>query len=134
VPDFYQGMETFEFLLVDPDNRRPVDFESRRALLADLEGKDPAQLFSDPEDSRAKLHVMRAALAFRKWRRDLLERGEYLPLQATGPHAARVCAFVRRLDNRATAVACGRFFTRGGWPGTKLPLPPPSPGAPCARC
>lgn len=141
VPDFYQGTEIWDFSLVDPDNRRPVDYERRRALLASLRDEEAAaphglaaRLLARPEDGRVKMHVMRASLRFRRAARDLFERGSYVPLAASGTRAAHVCAFARRLGARAAVVAAGRFFLAlgaaerppvglGAWGDTALLLP-----------
>ncbi|HEY9283559.1 MAG TPA: malto-oligosyltrehalose synthase, partial [Pyrinomonadaceae bacterium] len=103
LPDFYQGTEVWNFSLVDPDNRRPVDYARLRALLGSLGGDgagDPAalagRLISEPEDGRLKLFVTSRALAFRKARRELFAAGDYVPLAASGEHADSVVAFARK--------------------------------------
>ncbi|HEX8853416.1 MAG TPA: malto-oligosyltrehalose synthase, partial [Pyrinomonadaceae bacterium] len=86
VPDFYQGTELWSFTLVDPDNRRPVDYEVRRAMLASLDAEAEAcgapalveRLMSDAEDGRIKLFVTSRALRLRRARRELFSSGEYL--------------------------------------------------------
>ena len=123
VPDFYQGTEIWEFNLVDPDNRRPVDFEARRALLASV--TDPAR--SGPEladellktlpDPRLKLFVTQRSLALRRRRPELLARGEYRPLAVAGVRERNVVAFARVSASAEIVVAVGRFFT-------ELPSPP----------
>ena len=106
VPDIYQGQELWDFSLVDPDNRRPVDFAGRRKMLARLQ-KDigrgerslPAlarQLAENPSDPRLKLFLTWRALQFRRRHADLFRLGEYLPLAAQGSRAKHVCAFARR--------------------------------------
>jgi (1->4)-alpha-D-glucan 1-alpha-D-glucosylmutase len=104
VPDFYQGTELWDLSLVDPDNRRPVDWALRRRLLDDLvkeiEGAQGSaalarSLLESREDGRIKLYLTRQALAFRHKRALLFERGEYRPLEAQGPLAEHVCAFAR---------------------------------------
>ena len=121
VPDFYQGTELWSFTLVDPDNRRPVDYEHRRALLASLreveEGGRAAlveEMLRRPDDGRVKLYVTTRALNFRKARRTLFQRGEYVPLAAAGRRADSVVAFARRDEEDETIVVAGRFFTRLG--------------------
>src|SRR5205085_7727189 len=77
VPDIYQGNETWDFSLVDPDNRRPVDYQKRRRMLEEIErlGDDPdaalSEIFSNLEDGRAKLYVIRRLLALRAQRQTL---------------------------------------------------------------
>ncbi len=140
VPDFYQGTELPEFRLVDPDNRRPVDFERRRGLLAEMlreaEADAPglaARLLA-ATDGRLKLWVTSRALSLRRSSRELFEQGDYEPLAASGPREQEVVAFARRHEGRAVIAAVGRFFTRlpapptgeGAWGDTSLHLPPGS--------
>ncbi|HEX3559209.1 MAG TPA: malto-oligosyltrehalose synthase [Pyrinomonadaceae bacterium] len=121
VPDFYQGTELWTLTLVDPDNRRPVDYRQRRALLASLpaagEG-DAARfvrgLLERPEDGRVKMYVTARALNFRRARHELFARGDYLPLSAAGRRSDNVIAFARALAGDAVAVVASRFFTRLG--------------------
>lgn len=127
VPDFYQGTELWNFSLVDPDNRRPVDFDLRRRLLDSLKdaGDDPASLLSKllkkPEDGRTKLYVTNRALRFRNHRAELFAEGAYLPLETTGEKQNNVIAFARKLGDRVALVLAGRFFTRLGTP-SQLPV------------
>jgi (1->4)-alpha-D-glucan 1-alpha-D-glucosylmutase len=121
VPDFYQGTELWAFTLVDPDNRRPVDYETRRALLAglrDVGGGDVSEfagaLLGRPEDGRVKMYLTARALNFRRERAALFARGEYLPLRAEGRRAASVVSFARALEGEACVVVASRFFTRLG--------------------
>lgn len=137
-PDFYQGTELPEFRLVDPDNRRPVDFERRRRLLAELQeeaGRDAAglaQRLLAATDGRLKLWVTSRALALRRSRKALFEEGDYQPLAATGTREQEVVAFARRHGERTVIAAAGRFFTRlpdpptgeAAWGDTALRLPP----------
>jgi (1->4)-alpha-D-glucan 1-alpha-D-glucosylmutase len=94
-PDIYQGDELWSFALVDPDNRRPVDFSTRDALLSSLEREPPSisDLVANPEDGRLKLHVIHSALRCRHEHPSLFTAGEYHALRATAatlshaPHA-----------------------------------------------
>jgi (1->4)-alpha-D-glucan 1-alpha-D-glucosylmutase len=127
VPDLYQGDELWAFSLVDPDNRRPVDFALRRRLLTELDeqlGAPPDAeaaggsapwadlgrlrgMVAAPEDGRLKLHVTRAALRARRRAPRLFREGGYLPLEARGPAARHVLAFARigaRGDGAAIAA------------------------------
>ena len=142
VPDFYQGTEVWSFTLVDPDNRRQVDYEQRRALLASLRGAGDAEatefvnaLLERPEDGRVKMYVTARALNFRRERAELFSRGEYLPLSARGRRASNVIAFARERGREACVAIAARFFTRLGvradgplalsaeaWGDTSLPL------------
>jgi (1->4)-alpha-D-glucan 1-alpha-D-glucosylmutase len=107
VCDFYQGTELWDFSLVDPDNRRPVDFQRRRRLLADLRQRaqgDPAELVAELTeawpDERIKLFVAWRALELRKSERKLMLEGSYLPLAVEGVRAENVCAFAREHEGR----------------------------------
>jgi (1->4)-alpha-D-glucan 1-alpha-D-glucosylmutase len=142
VPDFYQGTELWSFTLVDPDNRRQVDYERRRALLASLRdagGGDTTEfvkgLLERPEDGRVKMYVTARALNFRRERAELFSRGEYLPLEARGRRAENALAFARAHNEEACVAIAARFFTRLGvgaegalalsaeaWGDTTLPL------------
>jgi (1->4)-alpha-D-glucan 1-alpha-D-glucosylmutase len=120
VPDFYQGTELFEFQLVDPDNRRAVDFARRRACLSELAERTRAgaadaladELLSGVEGGGLKMFVTRQALRFRRERRELFDGGDYVPLQAAGPRQREVVAFARTTPGQAVVAAAGRFFTR----------------------
>jgi (1->4)-alpha-D-glucan 1-alpha-D-glucosylmutase len=133
VPDFYQGAELWDLSLVDPDNRRPVDFSSRRSFLA--ESPLPSDtLASRWQDGRIKLAVTHALLALRQGLPDLFRYGTYEPIEAAGPHAGHVVAFARAWKKKRLVVAVGRHFaplTDGGrrWPSgwkATLSLPPGS--------
>jgi (1->4)-alpha-D-glucan 1-alpha-D-glucosylmutase len=118
VPDTYQGSELWDYSLVDPDNRRPVDFVARRSLLARL---DTGWLPPVDETGAAKLLVVARALRLRRDRPDAF--GSYGPVFATGPAADHCVAF-----DRGAAVAVGtrlpvRLAREGGWRDTTLPLP-----------
>ncbi len=126
VPDFYQGTELWDLSLVDPDNRRPVDFAGRRALLDALRAGVEAdrrglvrRLIAAPEDGRVKLFVTSEALRFRRANRDLFERGAYVPLEARGARAGHVIAFARVAGERAAVALAGRFFLKLGPPGAR---------------
>ncbi|HVN30043.1 MAG TPA: hypothetical protein VMT64_16210, partial [Candidatus Binataceae bacterium] len=127
VPDFYQGSELWTLNLVDPDNRRPVDYGCRRAMLAKIREITPADsvagvrhLLKDIGSGAIKLYLIHRAMAFRRANPELFERGEYLPLKVSGPRANHVIAFAREHEGRRVIVACGRFFSR-------LPESPPLP-------
>ncbi|HSB61994.1 MAG TPA: malto-oligosyltrehalose synthase, partial [Vicinamibacteria bacterium] len=123
VPDFYQGTEIPAFSLVDPDNRRPVDFERRREALRSLdeEASDAValagRLLARPEDGRLKLFVTSRALRFRRALRELFAAGDYVPLHAVGVRQREVVAFARTVPGSSVVVAAARFLTR-------LPDPP----------
>ena len=120
VPDFYQGTELWAFHLVDPDNRRPVDYARRRALLSSLRESEQAlgqvalleEILREPKDDRLKLYVTTHALRFRQAARELFASGEYVPLNTAGEREGNVVAFARRQEGREVVIVTGRFFTR----------------------
>lgn len=144
IPDFYQGSELWDFSLVDPDNRRPVDFLLRRRMLKELlarEAQDGPRetargVVARRRDGGIKLHLTCKALGFRRANRTLLEYGRYLPLTVEGEFREHVCAFERSLDGCSVLVVAPRFFTRlladsdalplgmEVWQDTRIILPP----------
>ena len=129
VPDFYQGTELWDFSLVDPDNRRPVDYGIRMEMLEEIKRMEAEpgrrelvrRLTVDKEDGRIKLYLTYRLLNFRRENRGLFEKGEYLPLEARGRLAENVCAFARRNNGKSLIIAAPRFLTKVvPWPG--LPL------------
>lgn len=120
VPDFYRGTELWDFSLVDPDNRRPVDFGVRAALLAKLREREAGgkaaltalarELLDSWQDGRAKLFLVYRALQFRKARPDIFTHGEYIPVETSGPGAGHVCAFARRAGEGWALVAVPRLL------------------------
>jgi (1->4)-alpha-D-glucan 1-alpha-D-glucosylmutase len=130
VPDIYQGCELSGLSLVDPDNRRPVDFARRRALLADL---DANRLDPGAGLDAAKLLVTARALRLRRSQPDWFA-GRYAPLAAVGPAADHVLAFARGgPDTGGPAVTVATRLPvglreRGGWSDTVLPLGDRAPG------
>jgi (1->4)-alpha-D-glucan 1-alpha-D-glucosylmutase len=129
VPDLYQGNETWDLSLVDPDNRRAVDYELRRKALADVtalaEGEDrpirASRLFASLADPRSKLYFVWRLLALRKRERALFLSGGYTALKAQGRHAEHVVAFARRNAERTAIVVGGRLFARLGIEAGRLP-------------
>jgi (1->4)-alpha-D-glucan 1-alpha-D-glucosylmutase len=117
VPDIYQGQEIWDFSLVDPDNRRPVDFVLRRALLEDVHGRMreieqteyTAELLRDWWDGRIKLYVTHLALTLRGRRPELFTQGEYIPLIARGECSEHVVAFARLHEEQAAIIAAPRL-------------------------
>jgi (1->4)-alpha-D-glucan 1-alpha-D-glucosylmutase len=134
-PDFYQGTELWQFALVDPDNRRPVDYKRRSAMLDELRrrvAEDPVALLrslaADPRQDETKLFVTYRGLACRKERRDLFARGEYIPVRARGKSAAHVCAFARRAGGQWVMAVAPRWLSRlKGWGDTRIMAPPGAP-------
>jgi (1->4)-alpha-D-glucan 1-alpha-D-glucosylmutase len=147
VPDIYQGCELWDFNMVDPDNRRPVDFAMRRDLLEIVQGASEKsgseraaslrEWLEDWPDGRIKLALISYLLAFRQEEGTLFREGSYEPLQFEGPAQAHLFGFMRRREDRACLVVMGRLFARligdspaiypggGLWADCALPLPQP---------
>jgi len=109
VPDIYQGSELWDFSLVDPDNRRPVDFDARQRLLAAIREMKADQLLDDWRSGAPKLAVTAAGLRMRRAVPALFTEGAYIPLHATGSSAGHIVAFARRLEDAAVLVVVPRF-------------------------
>jgi (1->4)-alpha-D-glucan 1-alpha-D-glucosylmutase len=118
VPDVYQGTEAIDLSLVDPDNRRPVDYARRRAL---LEVEDDA-LLDDPTDGRAKFRLTVRALRLRAERAALFRDGGYLPLEVRGERAEHVAAFLRIHRADAVLVVATRWHATLTERAMRLPL------------
>ncbi len=122
VPDIYQGADLWDFSLVDPDNRRPIDFGLREMLLGRLAGEkggDPdlragriAEMLTNWRDGRIKLFITQGLLGLRAANPDLFRSGSYEPLQSQGERADHVIAFTRRIGDRRLLVVAGRLFAR----------------------
>jgi len=123
VPDLYQGTELWHLRLVDPDNRHPVDFERRRALLAALDDATPETVLQRMDEGMPKLWVTRQALALRRRQPELFgPAGGYTPIPAHGEQAQHVVAFSR--GGAAVTVVPRLVLSLGGqWNGTMIPLP-----------
>jgi (1->4)-alpha-D-glucan 1-alpha-D-glucosylmutase len=103
VPDFYQGTELWDLSFVDPDNRRPVDYECRRVMLNKIKARESEnsfdlldELLSTWKDGRVKLYLTYKALNFRRQYKDIFLQGEYLPLEVVGDLQEHACAFARQ--------------------------------------
>lgn len=119
VPDIYQGNEVWDFSLVDPDNRRPVDYARRAALLEEIEdvAADPKRIpallgdmLANLADGRAKLYATWRALRLRAERPELFELGSYAPIEPRGPRAEHLCALARRRESALVVAVVGRWF------------------------
>jgi (1->4)-alpha-D-glucan 1-alpha-D-glucosylmutase len=149
VPDIYQGTELWDQSLVDPDNRRPVDYGQRIRLLRGLQRRRPcrrlvADLLETKADGRVKLYLTSRVLACRAAYPDLFARGEYIPLATEGAAADHVVAFARRDAENEFIAAVPRLvmgLTRKElvdpigpeiWGDTRLLLPDAEPGT-CYR-
>ena len=145
VPDFYQGAELWDLSLVDPDNRRPVDFEKRRAMLAGIRERDDADigllvqdLLATIEDGKIKLFLIYRALKAKKANRDIFRSGAYLPLEPAGRFKNHVIAFAWRYEQQWALVVAPRFLShliqegdfplgRQVWQDTEVIMPDGAP-------
>jgi (1->4)-alpha-D-glucan 1-alpha-D-glucosylmutase len=127
VPDIYQGCELWDLSLVDPDNRRPVDYEFRRRMLDELRGSSLSRaeqaraLYARWQDGRIKLLLTHAGLTARKEHPDLFTGGGYLPLAPQGPRAGNLCAFARIGPDGQMAIAVAPRLVAGLLDGPVLP-------------
>jgi (1->4)-alpha-D-glucan 1-alpha-D-glucosylmutase len=146
VPDFYQGTELWDFSLVDPDNRRPVDYEKRRALLDELDaareegraGLLATDLLQKPEDDRLKLFATTTMLRARRASHDVFRSGSYEPLTPDGSRRDHVFAFARVLGQRQAVVVVPRLVAtlkpdgdppvgEAVWGDTRIQVPESAP-------
>ena len=116
VPDIYQGNDLWDFSLVDPDNRRPVDydhrqqvFESIRKSSASPDATSVSHLLETPEDGRLKMYVIWKTLCLRKQWPNVFQYGEYLPLNVEGAKADHVVAFIRKDEHASVLVVVPRL-------------------------
>ena len=117
IPDFYQGSEIWNLTLVDPDNRRPVDFEHGQRLAktipsdeSDITETALRDLMESYEDGRIKCYVTRALLNYRKAHRELFQQGDYAPLETHGEKRHNLCAFQRTWSNQEVIVVVPRLL------------------------
>lgn len=142
VPDLYWGTELWDYSLVDPDNRRPVDWIQRNDLLQDIKSRevaDRAALASDLLENSAtgaiKLYITYRTLNFRREKEPLFKDGDYIPLEVTGDHADHICAYLRILEHDLVLVIVPRLvytlmnaepqapIGEAAWGDTALTLP-----------
>ncbi len=122
VPDIYQGNELWEFNLVDPDNRRPVDYTQRLQLLEQIKksiavprsqmASQVRQLLDHLPDGRAKLYLTWKLLQIRQQWPQIFQDGIYLPLSVLGPYNEHICAFARQYQDMNLIVIAPRWFSR----------------------
>jgi len=130
VPDVYQGSELWDLSLVDPDNRRPVDYQKRMQMLEELDAREPSMiaLMDRWPDGAVKLFVTSRVLRCRAAQPDLFTAGAYEPILSAGPQADCICGFARIHGDRALLVVTARFPARREsdpeWRRTTLALPP----------
>ena len=116
VPDIYQGNEIWDFSLVDPDNRRPVDYQRRREMLDALAGVAPEDLLANWPDGRIKLFLTQSLLRFRREHPELFQHGTYVPLTANGTFTDCCVGFLREHEGKWIAVIVPRLSSRVGFP------------------
>lgn len=132
VPDFYQGVESWDLNLVDPDNRRPVNYEARERMLRDLEpllsGAAPnraaviAELLSNWHDGRVKMLLTACALRLRRQLLRVFQEGQYVALEVTGTASDRLVALARRFKNDWVIAVAPRLSVALVGPATTWPL------------
>ncbi len=140
-PDFYQGSEFWDFNLVDPDNRRPVDFGLRRWLFGEIKAKDKEdrleliqELLSTWEDGRIKMFLTYKVLSAIKEYKSLFEKGSYFPIETAGKYKNHIVAFAREHRPYYSITVAPRFLTgvvdigtkpfgRDVWEDTQIILP-----------
>ncbi|HEY9729683.1 MAG TPA: malto-oligosyltrehalose synthase, partial [Chroococcales cyanobacterium] len=124
VPDTYQGTELWDLSMVDPDNRRPVDYEQRMTLLKDIKEKAQRdrlklvdELLSTKEDGRIKLFLTHRVLQARNEFLEVFLKGDYQPLEVTGKFQEHIVAFARSFEDKIAIAIAPRFFTKLVQPG-----------------
>jgi (1->4)-alpha-D-glucan 1-alpha-D-glucosylmutase len=118
IPDFYQGNEIWDFSLVDPDNRREVDYSRRKQLLEKLPDRLPAELLINWRDGGIKLRVTQGLLQYRNRFPELFSTGDYHAVTATGVFREHVIAFTRSHAGKALLVVVPRVTAKLGAPPT----------------
>ena len=116
VPDIYQGNEVWDFSLVDPDNRRKVDYKARRRTMTELETADPVRLLEKWPSGAIKMFLIRKVLQFRASHPDLFRDGGYDPLQPINTFADSCVAFIRAWNQEMIVVIAPRLSSRVGFP------------------
>lgn len=145
VPDIYQGCELWDFSLVDPDNRRQVDYAQRQQFLTDIKTQESAdvqelhaQLLQEPSDARVKLYLIYKVLNLRRERKNLFDSGAYIPLTLTGRYKDHAVAFARKHEGEWALVVVPRLLAHlvsenelplghNVWEDTAVVLPPDAP-------
>ena len=144
VPDIYQGNEVWDFSLVDPDNRRPVDYNQRQKTFENIQNlggsdKSMSRMLETPETDELKLYVIAKTLCLRKQLPELFQQGEYVPLRVEGSKARHAVAFIRTLHDKSVLLLVPRLIagllgTRESppigpevWEDTEIVLPVAAP-------
>jgi (1->4)-alpha-D-glucan 1-alpha-D-glucosylmutase len=124
VPDLYQGAELWDLSLVDPDNRRPVDYELRRRLLGELHDLNAGQILTRMDEGMPKLHVVHTCLKLRREHPEWFgAEAAYTPLAAEGEKSCHVVAYLRG-DRVLTLAPRHPLTTAGAWEDTSIEIPP----------
>jgi (1->4)-alpha-D-glucan 1-alpha-D-glucosylmutase len=116
VPDIYQGTEIWDDSLVDPDNRRPIDYARRREMLTQIENVPANELMQCWPDGRIKMRLTQRLLHLRRENPELFREGIYEPINFGGAFADCAIGFVRRHRDRAIIVIVPRLSSRVGFP------------------
>jgi (1->4)-alpha-D-glucan 1-alpha-D-glucosylmutase len=133
-PDIYQGDEVWNYALVDPDNRRPVDYDARSVALSKLtevQDRVTQNAAIDPFDNRLKLFVTQRLLELRRSHADVFAQGVYRPLTVKGPRADNVIAFARTIAGRTCVTVAARLVAgimsapdpSASWADTAIEMP-----------
>jgi (1->4)-alpha-D-glucan 1-alpha-D-glucosylmutase len=123
VPDFYQGTELWDLSLVDPDNRRPVDYEKRSELVRRCKTASAAEVLGDWDSGLPKIWMTSRLMKLRREQPEYFSReSKYQPLVAQGAHLGNLFAF-RRGENLVAVVPRFTMSVQGSWGDTSLPLP-----------
>jgi (1->4)-alpha-D-glucan 1-alpha-D-glucosylmutase len=115
VPDFYQGTELWDLSLVDPDNRRPINFAKRPSFLEQVQNLDSSKLqgfLDDFEDGKVKIYAINKALETRHKNRDLFQNGAYVSLEVKGPFSNNVIAFCRKTEASCAVIVVPRLMAK----------------------
>ncbi len=122
MPDIYQGSELWDFRLVDPDNRTPVDFKLRSLLLKEWIDATPETILARADEGLPKLWLIQQLLRYRRSEPDVFNHGGYEPLSAEGSNAANIVAFLR--GDRFICIVPRLTMNLGGdWKDTTIGLP-----------
>ena len=143
VPDIYQGNELLQFNLVDPDNRRPVDYDLRKKLLEQFQQDSPSsralltrvgELLANPGCGELKLYLIWKTLGLRRAEPELFRQGSYVPLNVTGQSSEHVIAYARQHENQTAIIAVPRLcaslvgsnqmlWNETAWGDTQIEIP-----------
>lgn len=125
VPDTYQGTELWDLSMVDPDNRRPVDFALRSGMLGST--KTPAALWETRASGEIKLHLLHQLITIRNRYPEIFAYGDYIPLQTEGRYKEHLVVFMRKYKNNSIFVAVQVNHSNKHWDDTKIILPDDAP-------